>query len=152
MHSSIDLFSIVLAVVLLGGGYTLFGSLFGSTSLKEYRPPPKNYKEVRKRREEREQRIKLEYEEKKALKLKARNEKNKNYEEKKENKKREIEKVAETKRIAKEEKKRIAKENKKDFFSWLKPTEKTTHYKNTTIEENSINEKMDNLIKELKDL
>ena len=163
MHSSIDLFSIVLAVIFLVIGYTLFSSLFGSTSLNEDKPPPKNYIEIRKRREERQEKIKAEYEEKKALKLKAREEKDKIYQEKKENKKRE-----------KEEKKRIAKENKKNFFSWLKPKIKITHHKNNTIisdsskakdfeppksffgantnEKDEISEKMERLIKEIKDL
>ena len=144
--------------------YYLFSDIFGASDKVDSRPPPKSQAERRERREERERKLKAEYEEKKALKLKARNEKNKIYQEKKENE-----------RIAKEEKKRIAKENKKDFFNWLKPKARTHKLSNgNTImadsnqiqkvrthisffgsenrELNSLDEKMDNLMKELKDL
>ena len=112
--------------------YYLFADMFEASDKVDSRPPPKSQAEKRERREERERKLK-------------------------------------------EEKKRIAKENKKDFFNWLKPKVRTHKLSNgNTIiadssqiqkarthtsffgsenrEPNSLDEKMDNLMKELKDL
>jgi len=152
----------------LASAYYMFSDVFGSTDKVDNRPPPKSQAERRERREERERELKAEYEEKKALKLKARKEKDKLYQDKKEK-----EKLAENERIAKEEKKRIAKEKKLKFFNWFKPKKTTHHYGNTTIisdrrnikekpvpplfgsayrEQNPLDDKMEELLKEIRDL
>jgi hypothetical protein len=157
----------------LASAYYMFYDVFGSTDKVDNRPPPKSQAERRERREERERELKAEYEEKKALKLKARKEKDKLYQDKKENEKREKEKLAENERMAKEEKKRIAKEKKLKFFNWFKPKKTTHHYGNTTIisdrrnikekpipplfgsantEPNPLDDKMEKLLKEIRDL
>lgn len=159
----------VFILVGLASAFYMFADMFGSSDKVDSRPPPKSQAERRERREERERKLKAEYEEKKALKLKARNEKDKIYQEKKENEKREKEKLVENERIAKEEKKRKAKERKLNFLNWFKPNEtiksgiitpkrntveRPTHslFGSSNNENNTLEEKLDNLAKELKDL
>lgn len=107
--------------------------------------------ERKKHQKEKQEKLKKEYEEKKALSVQ------KTEERRKENEKKLI------------EKKKIAKERKLKFLNWFKPNETikngiTTPKKNIVEkpinsflgsknrEPNSLDEKMDNLIKELKDL
>ncbi len=164
-----DFLPIVFLLFGVASAYYMFSDVFGSSDKVDSRPPPKSQAERRERREEREQKLKAEYEEKKALKLKVRNEKNKIYQDKKENEKREVEKLAENQRILKEEKKRIVKERKLNFINWFKPNKtmksgiitpkrntverpQNSFFGSENKEPNTLEEKLDNLAKELKDL
>lgn len=136
--------------------------------------------ERKKHQKQKQEKLKKEYEEKKALSVQKAEEKRKENEQLKENKKKakkeliekskiEKEKLAENERIAKEEKKIKSKEKKLNFFNWFKPnfTIKSgivTPKRNTVErpvnslfgsenkEPNPNNDKMEELLKEIRDL
>lgn len=150
MGVNIDLLPLLFILIGLGSIFYIFSDLFGLEDKTE----PKSQKEKKERREERQNKLKEEYEEKQRLKK-----------EKRENLKLEKENL---KKSIKGQKKEV------DFFSWLKPKTKTTKLSNGDViiedrvnekkfvpplfgssgksEEKSINDKLEDLVKEFRDL